>query len=430
MNRLSITIALATLIWAGSPRSALAQYGGMGSAGAEGQLKNAQPDIGVRLSESSILHLGVVAEAGYDTNVFYNDNVKVTSAVLRVTPSILMTNAGREGEASPRVVYSLGASLLYREYLNDDENVRAQRGFNPTVSASLATSSPRGSSVALADQFSRTEDPPYQQGLPLIIRDYNLGTASFRLAPGGGRIAFEARYTNALDYYESGDYSFASNMAHGAMLDISWKWLPKTALFLQGNTGYVHYLNSTSGINQRSDSVPLGVSAGLRGLVTPKIAVSLGAGYATAFYQNNALEPSGLSNLSVTADLIYRPILTSSLGLGYMHGFRNSAVIGTYYDVDSFGLGLNQLLGRVAFGALGRFEYRRYHGTPAAPLSRKDNIFTAGASLDVYIQQWFYAGVAYSIALDKTSDDMPAPGVATGIAYTKQQILGRVGVMY
>jgi hypothetical protein len=60
------------------------------------------------------------------------------------------------------------------------------------------------------------------------------------------------------------------------------------------------------------------------------------------------------------------------------------------------------------------------------PVERKDNLLSAGALLDYYIQQWFYAGVSYNLALNNSNLDA-AQG---GIDYTKQIILGRVGFVY
>src|SRR5687768_4027954 len=85
---------------------------GTTSAGLEG-------DIGVKLSETSVLHVGVAAEAGYDTNVFFNDNDKAEAAILRVIPQFAITNNGRDGKARSGVVYRLGANLMYREYFSE-----------------------------------------------------------------------------------------------------------------------------------------------------------------------------------------------------------------------------------------------------------------------------------------------------------------------
>src|SRR4051794_32552534 len=62
-------------------------------------------DIGVKLSETNTLHVGVAAEGGWDTNVFYNDTAPQGSAVLRIIPSFNITNNGRDGEARSVAVY-------------------------------------------------------------------------------------------------------------------------------------------------------------------------------------------------------------------------------------------------------------------------------------------------------------------------------------
>src|SRR3954451_21083742 len=86
-----------------------------------GTLGNPEGDIGVQLSESSVLHVGITTEAGYDTNVFYSDQNPVASAMFRVTPSLQMTNAPREqGMPAPAIIYDFSALLTYREYLSDN----------------------------------------------------------------------------------------------------------------------------------------------------------------------------------------------------------------------------------------------------------------------------------------------------------------------
>src|SRR5687767_598738 len=82
-----------------------------------GGVVSAQPtaagvgDVGVRVSESGLVHAGVTAEAGYDTNVFYTESdQRVSSGMLRVIPWIDITNGPRqEGAPGPMVQYTLGA---------------------------------------------------------------------------------------------------------------------------------------------------------------------------------------------------------------------------------------------------------------------------------------------------------------------------------
>jgi hypothetical protein len=389
-------------------------------------------DIGIKVSETSVLHVGVAAEAGYDTNVFYNDQQATSSAILQVIPSFMVTNNGRDGNPRSAVVYTLGANLTYREYLNDNEDVRAQRAFVPRAVASLSINGEK-TRLTMGDSFSRTEEAPYFPGGETIKRDNNQGGIGVGVSPGGGRLTFSLRYSNALDYFEGGNtsaYTYASNMTHDGMFDVSWKWLPKTALFLQAGGAYIHFLNpGTMGLQQRDDSTQVRGLLGLRGLVTPKTTVNLSLGYMTAFYPAGSASPSGVSNINGLLDVGYMPTLLSRLNLTLQHTFRNSPVIGDYYDLDSASLAASHMLGRLVGAANLSFEYRRYHNyanpVTGDPIDRKDSLLGAGVSFDYFIQRWFFAGVTYRLGLARPSSNDPA-----AVPYTKHQVLARLGLAY
>ncbi|HXU81081.1 MAG TPA: hypothetical protein VN914_06775 [Polyangia bacterium] len=388
-------------------------------------------DIGVKLSETNTLHVGVAAEAGYDSNVFYNDQATQSSAIVRVTPSFMVTNNGRDGTARSAAVYTVGANLTYREYLNESENIRRQRAFVPTAVASLVLNGEK-TRLNLGDMFTRTEDAPYFENGETIKRDSNQGTVGVGLSPGGGRITLSLRYTNVLDYFESG-YSYASNMTHDGMIDGSWKWLPKTALFLQVGGALVRYLNPSAApptpALQRDNSTQVRALTGLRGLITPKTTLGVSLGYSTAFYPAGSPSPSGVSNILAQLEAGYMPTLLSKLGLTLTHGFRNSPVIGDYYDVDSATLALNYALGRLVATAQSSAEYRRYHNYVDAMgnnVPRKDALFGAGVGLDYYVQKWFYAGASYGIGLARQSGD----NSGAAVPFTKQQVFARLGLAY
>ena len=48
------------------------------------------------------------------------------------------------------------------------------------------------------------------------------------------------RFTNMVNIYDNngaGNYSYANAMTNTLMLDVAWKWLPKTAIFLNVQQG-------------------------------------------------------------------------------------------------------------------------------------------------------------------------------------------------
>jgi hypothetical protein len=375
---------------------------------------------GVKLGEGSLLHASLGADVGYDSNVFYQ-STPTSAAVMHVTPAADISNASRDGSAPDAVYYDLAASLVYREYLSGDDEVRSQRAFNPTVAGSLRFSSRQTLSLSLSDTFARSEDPPYAPDLPVITHDRNAALLQLKLAPGGGRIQLVLGFTNVLDVYETDLYKTGSNMTNQGTLDLSWRWLPKTALFVQVTQGAVTYLESNSG---NFASYPFSATAGLRGLLTQKLAVKLAAGYGYGFYASGAANPSGFGDVILIGEINYNMSMTTAAGLGYTHEFRNSPLIGNFYNLDAAYGSLRELVGtRVAVSASGRFENRAYYGTEAGIQGRTDKIVTAGLTADYMIQRVFYLGVGYTLSLASTNS-------ASGVDYTKHVVVGRIGVLY
>lgn len=386
---------------------------------------------GVKVGESTYLRANVAAEAGYDSNVFYNDENRVESATLRITPAFELTNSTREN-ARPPLHFSLGAQLLYREYLTDSPDVRAQRAFNPVIIGLLSYAGAK-SSVTFSDQFMRVEDPPYEQGGNSLIRDLNQAMAELAMAPGGGRLRFTLRYVNTLDVFENPELDYADRLRHEGVIDAAWSWFPKTALFLQLGAGYTDYLNNNEAQTLgKQNSVPYYAQAGLRGLITPKLSASLGAGYADAIYDGDGVDPNGLSNLLVSASLTYSPVSLTQLGLSYSHEFRDSPVLGNYYDLDAVGLSLAQQVGPFSLGAKSTYELRRYRGFQAGqPVSRTDHVFVTSVQADYFLQKWLYAGVGYAHQISRSSiGDTTVNATTPSVDFTKHLILGRLGVTY
>jgi hypothetical protein len=388
---------------------------------------------GVMVGEGVYLRVGVTAEAGYDTNVFYNDADRADSATLHITPSLELTNSAREGTVKPPVLFSLAASLLYREYLSDDTQIRAQRAFNPSFSGGVAYTS-GGSGVSLSDQFSRVEDPPYQRGGQPITRDFNLAVLGVSLTPGGGRLALNLRYTNMLDAFEGSEFRFGNRMAHDGLIDLSWRWLPKTALFLQTGVGYSQYLSDQAEAAGKSNSIPWRVLGGLRGLITPKLVMLVSLGYSDAIYENEAINPSGASNIAASVATTFNATEWTSLAASYAHEFRDSPILGSYYDLDGVEVGVGQRVADFTLTLAGRYEYRRFHGVQGAemlPITRKDHVYYVRLTGDYMLQKWFYMGFSYLTMINRSSEAASAASAMTGpLDYGKHVILGRIGVSY
>lgn len=405
------------------------------------QKSNLSDTGGTKLSESAVLHVGLGFEAGYDTNVFYVKNDPTSAPVIRVIPFVQLTNAARGGAQPGGAFYDLSASLLYREFITDNTSAKAQRAFNPVISGLLDLNPQSPLNFSITDQFARFEEPPYGAGTGNITRIYNLGSLQLKYAPGGGRLQTMLRYSNSINVFETDYLKYANHMGHDLTLDAGWRWLPKTALFVQASQGYIDYFNPNEPNSpRRRNSYPLRVVAGLRGLITNKINLYLGVGYLNGFYTGGVQNTSGFSNLGVVTELSYAPTILTKMMIGYRREFRNSPVLGNFYDVDTpYGSVAVNLASRFVVSAFAKYEYRRYRGLT---VDRKDNVFQSGTQADFFVAHWFYLGASYIVTvndsnLDNTLVGAPAgapPGTPAstpaGLDYVKHLVLARLGVTY
>ena len=390
------------------------------SVGAGRYLSSKGVASGLKLGDEAILHAGVFADIGYDSNVFYSGGQQ-TSAVLHVSPRLEITNAERDGSIPGGTYYDLYAMLDWREYLTNDSTITQQDALNPSVGGSAEFSSGQTLSLALSETFSRYQQAPYAPGAP-ITRDDNMASASLKFAPGGGRLRVMLRYTNLIDKYE-GSYDSGSNMGNEGVLDIGWRWLPRTTIYAQVAQGAITYLNSNSG---NHPSYPLRTLLGLRGLLTEKLAVNLAAGYNNAFYSSGDA-PTGFGNVGILAEVNYTMSLLSRAGLGYHHDFVNSPFLGGYYDMDAiYGAFQQMVASRVVTYLFGRFENRRFGGGSG----RVDNYVMGGVAIDYMIGKFFQAGASYSLNLNRTTTVGTGPLASSPLDYTKHVLLFRLGLMY
>jgi hypothetical protein len=386
-----------------------------------------ESNTGIQVSESALLHVGIGAEAGYDTNVFYDNVNPKASGIIRVLPYADLSNATRTGAVSRELVFDLRAGLQYRRYTSNDMAVQNySNAWMPNAGLSLSAGSGQ-IGFGLADTFARLEDPPYGPQAPgfAITRYNNQASVEGRWSPGGGRLSTMLRYTNMVDIFQ-GTYEYANADTNLLMLDAAWKWLPKTAIFLNAQQGYIFYLNDAlAQANNKVSSYPLYVTAGLRGLLTEKTAAVLSIGYVNGFYGGTGGSTAGFRGSTYAeAAVTVRPTLLSRIVLGYRHDFENAVISSFYYNDTIYGSYVQQIAGRLALDLSGRFAHRTYGGAfvDAMQVGRVDEFFQAGASLDYFMRNWTYLGVGYSLIADQSN-------IST-LSYVKQQMFVRLGITY
>jgi hypothetical protein len=431
-RRLALSIGLGALLLG---RISYAQEVTIGYQGLPYK-SSGESNTGIQIADGVLLHAGIGVEAGYDTNVFYASTNAIGSSIFRFMPYAEITNATRTGPVTQQLTFDARAGLQYRHYGNSQvSNAGYADAWNPNAGLSLNMGGAQFG-FGLADVFARIEDTPYAGaagGTPTtnapIQRTNNQASIEGRWAPGGGRLNSVLRFTNMVNIYGTNpngiDYSYANAMTNTLMLDVAWKWLPKTAIFINLQLGFVDYLDQTAANNfHLYNSYPLYATTGLRGLLTEKTSAVLTLGYVNGFYSQGASTTGFLG--STYLDLAFTARLTqlSRAVLGFRHDFVNTVITNFAYQDTVYASYIQQIVSRFALDLSGRWARYSYQGQSGDMMQegRVDNMFQIGASLDYFLRNWAYLGVGYSL-IDNHSN------IATN-DYLKQQVFARLGVTY
>ncbi|HMF42469.1 MAG TPA: hypothetical protein VKQ32_17470, partial [Polyangia bacterium] len=203
---------------------------------------------------------------------------------------------------------------------------------------------------------------------------------------------------------------------------------------LNAQQGYIFYLNDAQAMaNGKSSSYPLQLTTGLRGLLTEKTSAILALGYTNGFYANGPTTGGFLGSSYAELAFTLRPTMLSRIVAGYRHDFTNAVIASFSYNDTGYASYVQQIAGRLALDLSGRYVHRRYQGdfvdssqgpTPAMPNQpqRVDDFIQGGVSLDYFVRNWIYAGLAYSVLSNSSN--------IASVEYLKQQMFVRLGITY
>jgi len=112
-----------------------------------------------------MMHVGAGAEAGYDTNVFYQTPPTVSSPIIRATSFVEDPNASRTGVDRAVSGSMRGPGVQYRRYSGTDSRLDAYRNaWMPVAGLSLSTTASPTVSFGFADAFRQERGCPVQPG--------------------------------------------------------------------------------------------------------------------------------------------------------------------------------------------------------------------------------------------------------------------------
>ncbi len=413
---------------------------------------------GLMLGDRIVVHAGFATELRYDSNVFFSNGrlgngLPIGAFLLRILPSVdLSTLSLRHGGLSAHTAdFRVHVGLDYREYLTPDTTVAEHRALGVELGGLLMLF-PRGAlNIDLYDNYLRTNQPPYSYNPYNIDRDTNVLGVRFRYSPGGRRLQISLIYELSFDGFENVDngprLSGLDLLSNSVVLRGSWKFLPKTALFIELSQQFVTYLDtSIENQNLRSGSYPFRAEAGVMGLITQKLAVNLQGGYGNGFYVRGPSPSTGI----IAAQVRYKPTYLASATLDYHHDFANS-LVGSYFDQDSVGLSYSHLISRVTLFGHVSYERMAFQGTPEMLLAggickngelmpcdpqtdRVDNFLSLELRAEMPIRDWLIPAAGYGLQSNVSNgysrvQSVTTPAI-TPVSYTKHEAWLRLTVRY
>jgi len=360
---------------------------------------------GFRIGDRVVLHLGLISEIRYDSNVFYEPSNPSGAAILRLVPRLdIATRPTQRGGGAPHAIdFRLSVGMDYNEILSGDAALSGHRGFGVFANGLLTILPNYPFSIDISDNFTRTSQLPYQRGINYNLdRDTNEAGIRFRYHPGTGRLDLQLGYVFGLDMFEVEQLKDLNLIYNKINLRGSWKFFPKTALWIEAQETIYTYLRP--GLLQHPDSYPLRVMAGVTGLLTFKLTLNVWIGYGNGFYVSGPSPNTAIGGL----ELRWRPTMLSTGALGYRHDFTNS-LLGSFYDVDAVYISWSQYFWKFMLGARLQYQNIRYQGIgPNQAVvtmngQRTDNNIQVDVNLDYVIRDWARLSLFYVLQYNDAS---------------------------
>ncbi len=246
---------------------------------------------GIKVGEGTVLHTLVGLDAGYISNIFFEDDsnqVKgraITRLIAQVGAGSLPSPRLRGGGVTQpgKFQYRADLRLTYDFYLTGDQNVQDQGGLgiNATVRGIVAPQQPV--SFLFLDTFERMIRPANFETSSGTNRDINRLALGLQWAPTGRSVKGLLRYENVIDMFEDDDQNFADRIQHTVGLTASWRFRPVSVLFLDSSIGYFAGLGGES---QKVSSFPFVVQTGIQTLLTLRTTLVARIGYQNGFYNS------------------------------------------------------------------------------------------------------------------------------------------------
>ncbi len=213
-----------------------------------------------------------------------------------------------------------------------------------------------------------------------------------------------------------------SNLNFGA--NTRWKFLPKTAIIVDVNADWRYYFN-----NPLAAKVMFRSMAGIAGLISPRISVTLLAGYAGDFTNGS------IHTFIANAELAYTVTDSTRVAVGYARNALPVPIIGALInDRGYLRGGVGFLSNRLTINGQFSVDYLTFLGTPVnamAPVpnpTRNDFLISLNVTPTFVITSWFDISASYTLSYRTTQSPLAPP--LPGLEYLRHEAMLRLDFHY
>ncbi|ADO70485.1 hypothetical protein [Stigmatella aurantiaca] len=341
--------------------------------------------------------------------------------VLRVRPGMRME------VPSSRMALNASAYLEYVRYtglLTEQSTYASHLEGAADLTATFNPNAPVG--LILSDQLLRTDQTRNVALGAGVLSLFNELRTSVPIKPGGGAFEVTPEASWAVEFFSPVGRSIpigcieevcdplqvdnfdSSTLRAG--LDGRWRFLPKTAVVLDTDLDYRSYFHGTS-----PNALLLRVSAGLAGLVSPKISATAKLGWGHNF------GTSGGNTLIAQLDGTYLFSPTMTFKAGYYRTLDPVAAYGLYRDDRLFAEARTLFGGKLTLRGLVSVDLLGFYDVEDP---RSDTMLGLDLGADYQFKPWLLGAVGYLLSTRSSSLE------GSGLNYTRNEGYLRLSLVY
>lgn len=380
---------------------------------------SAEPGDGLETG-NLILSPGATFSAAFDTNIFrlsVDERAPIGAPYVQLVPFLKISSVNGD-----IVDFRVDGSVGWQQYVPIGERVvLGQSGLKADVGLDLVFNRAGAFSFAIGERLQRTNEAPSEPDAASYNRLVNRLGATMGLHPGGR--VFQHFLSYDWNVYLYDQFPDLNKTVHDFTLKNYWRFLPKTAVVLNGDFQIVQYSQQTREEGYVNiNSTPLRINGGLSGLITRRMSVRLLGGWGIGFYDAN----ESFNSFLIDTQLAYafgNLAEKNKLFLGYERNFQDSSIanFASYhrpYAGYEQGFSDRRLSLSIRVEAL----IREYEGeivgdflNPAGDTisineGLDDLLINAGVGLDFNIYKWWSVGARYGFSANLTDDIISVNG--------------------